>query len=415
MALGRPIRRPGPPRWSPRYGHCGALYVGHGIATRRAADEDLLAARRLVLRSVAAAVGRAFRRRGSRHPTASSRSAACVPSPRPGGRRSRPGRWRSRRRGGLAPRARSLGRTRHLGLGARDAPGVPPPLPAGARAAPRSTGRPAVHPRDRTARVRLARAPRARGLLPAHGKRFCRREATLEEWTRRAREFADGYLESSWASMRWRTPGPSTRSVPALHRDLGDQLRAAWRDGRPAEFVGVEVIFGAAAALPLAVGGGRTLWVQGSIDRLERTAGGLVLRDVKTGSARSARSRASTSTSRSRSITWSRPRWFPAPPSSPRGYIYSVRAGDAERLFAGEDLRHWRPTAANGSASPPRCSKRACSRTRPTRSGASTATSAPSVGPTRPGRPPGSSRRRQREASPGGSPRTTSEKKDAGD
>src|SRR5262249_53546074 len=113
------------------------------------------------------------------------------------------------------------------------------------------------------------------------GKRFCKRAATLEEWTRRARDLADGYLDGVLGEYALVDAGTIEAQRARLHRDVGDQLRAAWRDGVPAEFVGVEVVFGQPRALPLAVGGGRTLWLQGRIDRLERTAGGLVLRDVK--------------------------------------------------------------------------------------------------------------------------------------
>src|SRR5262249_50077112 len=118
----------------------------------------------------------------------------------------------------------------------------------------------------------------------------------------------------------------------------GVLVRAAWRYGVHAEFVGVEVVLGQTRALPVAVGGGRTVWLQGRIDRLERTAGGLVLRDVKTGKCKVGEELNLDLDLQIALYHLVAPSLIPGAAVESAGYVYSVRAGDPERLFAGEDL-----------------------------------------------------------------------------
>jgi hypothetical protein len=340
VALGRHDPQTGTAEVVPSLRTLRRVYVGHGIDTRRVADEDLPAASRLVLRSVAAAGGTRVPPAWLAPPDgvvslARLRAIAAAQAA-----------------DDLGPADGALGDAaawlRVPGLS--DERGISASALATLLACPhRYLFERVLHlggPVDRPSTREIA--PLQYGSLVHRvledffrrdGERFCRREATLEEWTRRARKFSDGYLADFLGEYALADSGTIEAQRARLHRDLGDQLRAAWRDGLPAEFVGVEMAFGQPRALPLAVGGGRTLWVQGRIDRLERTAAGLVLRDVKTGKCKVGEESSLDLDLQIALYDLVAPALVPGVAVESAGYVYSVRAGDAERLFAGEDLR----------------------------------------------------------------------------
>jgi RecB family exonuclease len=340
VALGRPDPDTGTAEVVPSLRTLRRLYVGQGTAIRRAADEDLLAACRLVLRSVATSGGvrvppawvsppdgvvslgrlRAIAAARASHDlgTADGALGDAAAWLRVPGLSVERGISASALATLLAcPHRYLLERLLHLG-----APGG---RPSTREIAPLEYGS-LVH------RV-------LEDFFRRDGKRFCKRNATLEEWTHRARDLADRYLDEFLGEYALVDAATIDAQRARLYRDVGDQLRAAWRDGVPSEFVGVEVIFGQPRALRLAVGGGRTLWVQGRIDRLERTAGGLVLRDVKTGKCKVGEDSSLDLDLQIALYHLVAPALVPGAAVESAGYVYSVRAGDAERLFAGEDLR----------------------------------------------------------------------------
>src|SRR5262249_49607180 len=78
---------------------------------------------------------------------------------------------------------------------------------------------------------------------------------------------------------------------------------------------------------------------------LERTAGGLVLRDVKTGKSKVGEEPSLDLDLQIALYHLVAPAVVPGAAVESAGYVYSVRAGDAERLVAGEDLRQLEATS----------------------------------------------------------------------
>ncbi|HZP41967.1 MAG TPA: PD-(D/E)XK nuclease family protein [Candidatus Binatia bacterium] len=337
VALGRPVPETREAEPVPSLASLRRLYVGLGRDARVAADVARPAARRLALRAVAAAGG-------TRVP-----AAWLVPED---GVRSL-----ARLRAIAAGReAAALGVDDGVLGGAAAAlrlPGLAPERGISASALAMLLGCPHRFLLERVLRLRAPGArPSTREIAPReygsllhrvledffreHGRAFCARERTLDAWTRVAWAIGEAAFEAFLGEYALADDGTVAAQKARLRRDLGDQLRAAWRDGAPAELVGVEQGF---AGVPVALDGGGTLWVQGRIDRIERTADGLVIRDVKSGKSKVGEETSVALDLQIALYALVAPDVVPGAPVGSAGYVYSVRAGDAERAFAGPALR----------------------------------------------------------------------------
>jgi hypothetical protein len=118
-----------------------------------------------------------------------------------------------------------------------------------------------------------------------HGERFCRKRGTLAEWERRAAEVADGCFDDFLGEYPLLGSGTVEAQRDRLRRDVGYLLEAEWETHLPLTFVGVEEPFGFPPEA-IRLTGGRTLYVRGFIDRVDLRGRQAMVRDIKTGRAK---------------------------------------------------------------------------------------------------------------------------------
>lgn len=179
------------------------------------------------------------------------------------------------------------------------------------------------------------------GFFRAHGAAFCRKEGTLADWKRLADEIVDRCYDEFLREYPLAGEGAVDAQRRRLRRDVEHLLRAEWESGLGAAFGAVEVEFGDPTPEAVIVDGGRTLYVRGRIDRIDESAGGLVLRDIKTGRPKLFDEQPVDLVVDAQIALYAlvAPRLRAERPVVRAGYSYPVVAGDSERVFTGDDLR----------------------------------------------------------------------------
>jgi hypothetical protein len=122
--------------------------------------------------------------------------------------------------------------------------------------------------------------------LRQHGESFCSKDGAFDDWADRISVVADRCFEEFCAEYPLLGDGTTAAQRERLRRDVRALLQADWDTHLPLTLVGVEVPFGFPTPVSLPLGDGRTLYVRGFIDRVDRKGRQVLVRDVKTGRAK---------------------------------------------------------------------------------------------------------------------------------
>lgn len=119
----------------------------------------------------------------------------------------------------------------------------------------------------------------------AHGAAFGARERSLDEWHAVAHDLATSAFETFLIGYALDGAGAVASELRRLLRDVRTFIEDDWDQARPRTFVAAERAFGKESAFTLEVGGD-TLYLAGRIDRIDIENGLTLVRDFKTGRAR---------------------------------------------------------------------------------------------------------------------------------
>jgi PD-(D/E)XK nuclease superfamily len=120
----------------------------------------------------------------------------------------------------------------------------------------------------------------------AHGLAFGARECNLTHWLDLADRLAEAELDAFLTAYPLIGDGVVQRERRRLSRDIRTFIEDDWHGGQPRRFVAAERAFGGDPAVLIATRGG-PLFIAGRIDRIDVEGGTTLVRDLKTGRARS--------------------------------------------------------------------------------------------------------------------------------